>query len=74
MHLLLVHLRLCQDKCNITNYPAAIFDLAAILEIRIFCDASISNINQHILKYIQTKCHCLKMYRTDLRQILRVGT
>jgi len=35
--------------------------LAAILEIRIFCDASISNINQHILKYIQTKFHAFTM-------------
>ena len=61
-------------KINVTswsfaNYPAAIFDLAAILEIRIFCDASISNINQHILNYIQTKFHAFTMKCTMVSMI-----
>jgi len=54
---------------HFTNYPAAIFDLAAILEIRIFCDASISNIDQHILKYIQTKFHAFTMKCTMISMI-----
>ena len=73
MNLLLVYLGLCQDKCNIvvilptTRQPYLIWRPS--WKFAFFCDASISNINQHILKYIQTKFHAFTMKCTMVSMI-----